>query len=819
MSILADFCITKLVKIHSEQLNFTYNPPLDENNNPLQLIIMGMGKVGGMELNVSSDIDLVFLFDYEGQTSVANNKPSIYYSQYFEKLGQKIIQGLNKITEYGFVFRVDMRLRPYGDIGSIVCSLPMFEEYLLNQGRAWERFAWLKARQIYPNNKHYALEKIIQTFVYRKYLDYTLLDSLLNVYNKINAPQIKYKHNIKLGVGGIREIEFISQVYQLIYGGQKPFLQTKKTIEALSIFAEHNILSASVAQNLSLIYIQYRNIEHAIQYINDEHSHNLPNDLNSTEWHNLLVFLPYFNGVEHLQQWLEQSKIFVHSVFEKIFNQQSISNNVVNGIDKNNILFDLDNIDANSYLHNWLEQHNFPIPLQITTHIHKILNSAKYKNLSENTQNNFKKTIELGLLSCKNLDNKDIVFLRYLDFIYVINQRTCYLDLLVKHPQIINSLVKVLAHSMWLAQYIIKHPQVIDELLRWPNTFKFDWDKYKQNLTAKLEYYSNDVEQQLEILRHNYHSQIFSIILHEINEQADVLQTADLISSLVDSTLEVIIQVIWNTLNCADEIPHFAVVGYGKLGGKELGYESDLDLIFLYDAYNSNLDDASTTYSYVARKIITWLTSNTIAGKVCDIDTRLRPNGQSGLLVSSIQAFEDYQIQRAVNGAMTWEHQALSRARFCAGNSRIGEKFEEIRRKILKQSRSQQELKDSIINMRNKISQDKKYENNIFHIKYSVGGMIDVEFCVQYIVLFYSKDYPQLLENLGNIKLLNLAKEFNLLPQNIVQNVIITYAKYRKLQYTLRLDNKKLLLDKNLFADDIYKINQLWEHVFLTDNI
>jgi len=811
MSLLADFCINKLILLNNEQLSTLYNPPLDKDGNILALIIMGMGKLGGLELNVSSDIDLVFLFEEDGETSNANGKISISYSEYFEKLGQRIIQGLNKINEFGFVFRVDMRLRPYGDIGSIVCNISMFEEYLLTQGRAWERFAWLKARQIYPKKENLNLSKLIQTFVYRRYLDYTLLDSLKNVHQKIVNEQNKKNNvlNIKLGIGGIREIEFLTQVQQLIYGGQKPILQNKKTLEALSILIDLNMMNINIAQNLSNIYIQYRNIEHAIQYLRDEHQHNLPSEENNEDWNKILAFLPEFNSVLSLKEWINSSREFVHNIFQSIFYKK----------ENKNILFDFENLQPDSKLHQWLIENNFPIPAKITAHIHSLLNGSRYRVLSDSTQSNFKQALYLGLMSCANLENKEICFMRYIDFLNIISQRKSYLNLIIQYSFVIDRLINILDHSIWLSQYVITHPQIIDELLRSVSTITFDWEQYSKDLAFKLNYYSNNIEQQLDILRQSYHGEVFRILLYELSGQSDVLYTADLLSQLVDCTLEETINAIWNSLEVNEPIPYFSIIAYGKLGGKELGYESDLDLVFLYDAQNSKLLDATTTYSYLARKLLTWLTSNTPAGKVFEIDTRLRPNGQSGLLVSSIQAFEEYQKQRANNSAWTWEHQALTRGRFCAGNKEIGKKFEQIRKDILSSDRDKSVLKQQIINMRNKISQEKKYNSDAFNLKYSIGGMIDLEFCVQYLILAYSNNFPDLLANLGNIKLINIAAESNLIEKEIADDAVKAYKKYRKTQYELRLDNKKITLKKEGFEDCINSIVKLWHNIIENNNI
>ncbi len=813
MSYLADFAINTLVELNQNQLNCIYNCPTDEYGKPVPIIIMAMGKLGGCELNVSSDIDLVFLFEdnYEleshKQKVSDNSKLNISTNEYFEKLGQRIIQGLNKITEHGFVFRVDMRLRPYGDIGSIVCNTSMFEEYLLTQGRAWERFAWLKARQIYPAVQNRYLSQLIRTFVYRRYLDYNLLEALREIHQKIKIEQNKKinQYSIKLGNGGIREIEFIAQVYQLIHGGQNPHLQTNNTIKALEILPQYSLISYADSKNLINIYIQYRNLEHAIQYLRDEHTHNLPKNENNKDWQSISLFLNYDeNKIQELKKQVHEYQEYVHSLFQKIFYEPEKSKEQY---------FDFENLQLDSSLNKWLKENGFGLPEQILTHINSMLSSAKYRILSGKSQQYFKNCIYLGILSSARANNKDTVLMRYIDFLNVISQRRSYLSLLVQYPAIVDKLVIVLGHSSWISQYVITHPQVIDELLRSVDKIEFDWKEYRSRLAYKLNLHKNALEYQLDTLRQHYHAEVFRILLAEIYGQYDVLTIADLLSALVDATLEETIIAVWSTIEINEPIPHFAIIAYGKLGGKELGYESDLDLVFLYDEESTKLADALTTYTYLARKLITWLTSNTGAGKVCEIDTRLRPNGQSGMLVSSIQGFIAYQTQRVSNSAWTWEHQALTRARFCAGNQKIGMMFETLRCHILSADKDKNALKQEIIAMRNKISQEKKYQPEMFNLKYSAGGMIDVEFAVQYLILAYGKECDKLLENLGNVKLLEIASNYALIPQDIAENAAGAYKTYRKMQYKLRLDHKKSIVKTDEVQALILDIKNLWQCV------
>ncbi len=860
MSVFADFALHILVEIHARQLNCIYHAPLDAHKQPLPLIVMAMGKLGGHELNVSSDIDIVFLFDdldvnisktqiNNIQLPTSTNLLNITHLEYFEKLAQRVVQGLNKITEHGFVFRVDLRLRPYGEIGSIVCSIGMFEDYLLTQGRAWERFAWLKARQVYPLQKHMYLANLIRSFVYRRYLDYNLLEALRSVHQKIATEQHKKgcEFNIKLGSGGIREIEFIAQVHQLIHGGQNTQLQIHQTLDALDLLAQHNILSLDNVNNLKNIYIQHRNIEHAIQYLRDEHTHIFPPYVCSLDnedeklklkhiknWQNINYLSGSHQDSSYLQTTLMQNRSFVKDIFSQIFyakdahkihnTQQQKHTQQHKNIQKNvsNVsldgFIDIDDLQINGAFGQYLTQNQFNLPGQILAHMHTILQGRRYRLLSQIAQKSFHHAIYLGVGYCKTLSNKDNSFMRYLDFLHMVSQRRSYLSLLVEYPNIIEKLIGVLAHSAWVSQYIIQYPQVIDELLRVNHHIDFDWQDYRVKLAYKMNQPHDELEHKMDRLRQHYHAHVFRILLSEISGQHNVLEIADLLSDLVDATLEETIHMVWKSIQMNEPIPYFAVIAYGKLGGKELGYESDLDLVFLYDETQTELAEASNSYTYLARKLITWLTSNTSSGKVFEIDTRLRPNGQSGLLVSSVQAFAAYQKQRISNSAWTWEHQALTRARFCAGNPEIGKIFEDIRCDILSVKKDNVALKQKIVHMRDKISQEKKYPSDVFNLKYSLGGMIDIEFIVQYLVLAYSCIHPKLLLNLGNIQLLNIAADYGLMSHDLAKKASQAYQTYRKMQYELRLDNKKSLVDKNLVLYHIQHITELWRCIMLTDD-
>lgn len=851
MSAFAEFAIEIISNQTYQTLKERYGAPINANQEPLEFMVFAMGKLGGYELNVSSDIDLVFLYDAPEDLysqTIQNNSCSLSHHEFFEKLGQKLIQTLNKQTDLGQVFRVDMRLRPYGDIGSVVTSIQLFEEYLISQGRAWERFAWLKARQIYGKTNT-ALKECIEKFVYRRYLDYSLITSLKDVHQQILKQQFKQQdRHIKLGHGGIREIEFLVQLHQLLYAGQRPHLRGNQTLHGLQMLKVEGLLTKQLSDDLALIYQYYRDIEHTLQYLDDQHTHLLPDfnpnnfnhEQNSSQnaygdWQ--LISQLMHQSPEQIHQMIQQYKQLVHHAFMQLFEQNTQADQL-NRIDLSDF-----NIGSNLYI--YLDKHQIAQSGQIVSHIQHILNGARYRLLSDAAQQEFLtvlckmletvcqrnqsclQKIEQQTAQALNLAldaNKQIeviqqhtqrILMRCLDFLHAISQRRAYLSVLVQYPKVIGRLIDILSYSVWSANYLIQHPYIMDELLQGIDSIEFDWPFFNQRLARQLSHLV-ETEQQMDSLRQNYNSEVFKILLCEIYQKHTILETADQLSALTDSILEQTMQMVWKTIEMNQNAPlqpKFCIIAYGKLGGKELSYASDLDLIFIYDDDESYLQ----SYLFLARKMTTWLTSTTRAGKLFDIDTRLRPNGQAGILVSSLQSFKDYQLQKMANSAWTWEHQALSRARFCAGMPEIGEKFEEIRQTVLQQTRDIGQLKNDIYSMRQKMLQEKANFKHKFSLKYSFGGMIDIEFIVQFFILAYASKHIELTENLGNYNLIGILQQLNFIDQEACQSLQKAYLFYRKKQYEYRLNQLKPVIDLEELAPfeaHIHAVQTVWLRLF-----
>ena len=739
MSDLAEITIDRTVSVYAKELAKRFGVPRSETGVPQDLIVIGMGKLGGRELNVSSDIDLIFFYDCDGECGPTAEYPNvrkiISNQEFYERLAKKVIPALSEITWEGFVFRVDMRLRPNGDSGPIVGSSDMLEEYLMTQGRDWERFAWLKGRvvngPVFASEEDFNIQKknindIVRPFVYRKYLDFGAISSLTDLHAKIRLStqkraleSLKEGQNIKLGRGGIREIEFIAQTFQVIRGGRNPFLRERSTLKALQALASENILAKDKAEMLSKIYVFLRNMEHALQYENDQQTQLFAADPeHRTRIAKMLGFT-----VEDLQKQLELSTEYVAARFDEIFQTKE-------EVSEEDWPLGWENGAPGALpgLAKVLERNGFKETEELGQLILNLMSLRALKlinagarqrmiTLVKNTVEGKNKPEHLKLISREEL------LRRYIKFYEVIAGRPTYVSLLLQYPLAAKRLGDVLGSGKWAAEYLNRHPLLLDEL----------WD---ERLSQIDDYTPVD----------------FSFYIE---------RTRARLADIPEATLEIVMEEVWKTVPGRHiERPKFAIVAYGKLGGKELAYASDLDLVFLFE---DDAQDAEKIYMRFARRLINWLTATTGSGVLFDVDMRLRPNGESGMLVSSVDSFEKYQKNEDGTGAWLWEHQALTRARYAAGDRDIGDKFEKIRIEILRRERNAGETKAEVLKMRQRMHDGHPNKTELFDVKHDEGGMVDVEFIVQYLVLQYSSKFPQLVNNFGNIKMLEMVSDAGLI--------------------------------------------------------
>ncbi|QNB06615.1 bifunctional [glutamate--ammonia ligase]-adenylyl-L-tyrosine phosphorylase/[glutamate--ammonia-ligase] adenylyltransferase [Herbaspirillum frisingense] len=814
MTGFADFAVqTHLAALMQEQTALYGQPIGEESGRPQEMIVLGMGKLGGGELNVSSDIDLIFVYPEDGDTRAEAGQKSLSNHEFFVRLGKKLIGALAEITEDGFTFRVDMALRPNGNSGPLVASFNMVEEYLVRQGREWERYAWTKARALTGTPEDIAtLEAISRPFIFRRYLDFGSIDALRSMHGQIRAEVKRQEalhpdrsNNVKLGRGGIREIEFTSQVFQLIRGGRDVELRDRSTRITLRTLAAKELLAPEVVQQLLDAYSFLRDLEHRLQYLEDAQTHTLP--VNPDDLLLVAQMMGYPDSAALLHE-LEGQRAIVAAQFDAIFADKQSGESEADGpavsVSEN------DNLEG---LADALRLVGFPEDdvEDGARRLHLTWQSPRMQSLPEASRNRLNTVINncLPLLAALHYDELPALG-RLLDFLEAIARRAAYLALLTEYPYALQRLVRMIGASGWAATYLTRHPLLLDELLDDRNLKAgSDWAAFSDNCRRQLATAEGDTERQLDILRELHHAEQFRLLAQDLEGDLSVEKLADELSALADVLVQVTIEAVWGTITQRHrEVPQFAVIAYGKLGGKELGYASDLDVVFLYD---DDDQEAPALYAKLAQRFITWMTSHTPAGTLFDIDIALRPDGASGLLVSPLSAFEKYQL----NAAWIWEHQALTRARFCAGDSAIGERFEALRERVLRQPRDAEKLEEEVLSMRRRMRDAHPNRSMMFDLKHDEGGMIDIEFMVQYLVLRHACDHPQLTGDIGNIALLKLAAQLGLIDALMADEAANAYRLFRKLQHQIRLQGSdRAHIDAIRVEHERACVIRLWQQVF-----
>ena len=819
---LADFAIrTMLADLMSELVANHGTPVGAESGQPQEMLVLAMGKQGGGELNVSSDIDLIFVYPEDGETAAGPGQRQLSNHEFFIRLGRRLIGAISEVIEDGFVFRVDMALRPNGNSGPLAASLNMVEEYLIVQGREWERYAWVKARAVTGTPADIAaLEAIVRPFVFRRYLDFGVIDAIRNMHAQIRAEVNRQErlhpdrsNNVKLGRGGIREIEFLAQVFQLIRGGRDPALRERSTRQTLRLLAERELMTHDTVERLLRAYSFLRNLEHRLQYLDDAQTHTLP----ALDADRLVVAqMMGCPDVATLLERLEEQRAFVASQFDDMFADKSAPPDQERA--------GLEAIAADPEAIKAIETHlaglGYDDPADSARRLAATWNAPRLQGLPDASRTRLLALVNLALPQVANVvveaavgagaGSHGATLGRLLDFLEAIARRSAYLSLLTEYPHTLERVIRMMHASGWAATFLTQHPILLDELLDDRGSGIDEPAVLAASLDARLLEAVGDTERQLDILRDTHHAQLFRLLSLDLAGELSVERLADHLSALADVVVAATVRWAWRTVATRHiEEPRFAVIAYGKLGGKELGYVSDLDVIFLFD---DDDDMAPSNYAKLGQRFITWMTAHTPAGILFDIDTALRPDGASGMLVSSLSAFERYQH----NAAWVWEHQALTRARFCAGDASIGMRFEAIREAVLGRDRSTQEdeLKAEVVKMRKRMHEAYPNRSTLFDLKQDSGGMIDIEFIVQYLVLRYAAMYPQLTANAGNIALLHRSAELGLIDADLAAGVAEAYRTMRRLQHQLRLQGREARVEPSAVRDNAARVERLWQAFF-----
>ena len=814
MTELAEFALNHAQAQAQSALDQTHGTPLTPQGQRAQVWIVGMGKLGARELNVSSDIDLIYVYDEDGETAGdAQGRNRITNHEYFGKVVRAVYALVGDTTEHGFVFRVDLALRPNGNSGPAAVSLDALEEYLHVQGREWERFAWLKSRVVAPfesvtSGATQALRKIVMPFVFRRYLDYSVFDALRVLHRQIREHAAKRSaghperaNDVKLSRGGIREIEFTVQLLQVVRAGHFPELRTRPTLSALPRLVRANLMSAQTAQALAQAYIFLRQIEHRIQYLDDQQTHVLPTQDHDLGW---IAETMGFASSQTLLSQLDAHRELVAQEFDKLLGGPEPDCKGCNNGKPNNGTQSIDELlpqlgDAfRQRLESWC-QHPRVLALrdEARERLQRLLGrTAQWVREDRVTEE---------------------AAVRLVDWMEPLLRRESYLALLLERPQVHERLLRLLGAARWPARYLLLHPGVIDELAS-PAMMKerFNADEFEAELehrrTSLIGTGEDDEETLLNLLRRAHHAEVFRTLARDVEGKLTVEQVADDLSALADAVLRVTTRWCWAHLKKAHRAqPQFGIIAYGKLGGKELGYGSDLDIVFVFDDDDERAPEA---YAALVRKLINWLTIKTGEGDLYEIDTALRPNGNAGLLITSFAAYANYQQQRGSNTAWTWEHQAMTRARCVLGDASLHERFDAVRKAVITAPRDPIGLRAEIVAMRERLASAHPVKSEKFDIKYSPGGMIDAEFVMQFLVLSQSGAHPELMANAGNIALLERAESLGLLPAGVGHGAASAYRAMRQVQHKARLNEESIQLASEAMQVQRDAILTLWHQVF-----
>ncbi|MDC9595719.1 bifunctional [glutamate--ammonia ligase]-adenylyl-L-tyrosine phosphorylase/[glutamate--ammonia-ligase] adenylyltransferase [Xenorhabdus anantnagensis] len=799
-----------------------WGTPTNSDGVAQPLLILGMGKLGGGELNFSSDIDLIFAYPENGVTQ--GGRRDMDNSQFFTRLGQKLIKALDQQTVDGFVYRVDMRLRPFGDSGPLVFSFPALEDYYQEQGRDWERYALVKARILGHGDQDYSqeLRQMLRPFIFRRYIDFSAIQSLRNMKGMIEREVRRrgLKDNIKLGAGGIREIEFITQVFQLIRGGREPSLQSRSLLSALKAIDDLALLPAEQLKQLEESYLFLRRLENLLQSIRDQQTQTLPdNELDRAR----LSWGMNFADWNELMAETEHKMNAVRAIFRQLIGDEIEENSE-----------EASHVPFKSL---WQESLNPDELIALIPH----LDDAKARKMLD-VMALFRKDVSKRTIGPRGRDvldqlmprllekigareDADIVLERIISLLLSIVSRTTYLELMLESEQVMIHVIRLCAASPMIASQLAHHPLLLDELLDPKSLYQpLPMEDYRDELYQYLlRIPEDDEEQLLEALRQFKQAQLLRIAAEDIAGVLPVMKVSDHLTYLAEAIIEAVVKLAWNQMIKRYGVPAhlsqrqglgFAILGYGKLGGWELGYGSDLDLVFLLDCPMDVMTDGARSidarqfYLRLAQRIMHLFSTRTASGILYDVDARLRPSGESGMLVSTLEAFDDYQK----NEAWTWEHQALIRARMVFGDEKMRDHFERIRRETLCLPRDPDLLRQQVREMREKMYRHLgSHQQDQFDIKADPGGITDIEFIAQYQVLRYAPENAKLTRWSDNVRIFELMANYNIMDEQEAMALTQAYITMRDELHHLALQALSSRVSAGHFSQQQALVRDSWQ--------
>ncbi|MCO8048279.1 bifunctional [glutamate--ammonia ligase]-adenylyl-L-tyrosine phosphorylase/[glutamate--ammonia-ligase] adenylyltransferase [Acinetobacter towneri] len=810
LSDFADICVQVAKDFARIPLVAKHGEPMGYNGKVQDLIVVAMGKHGAQELNLSSDIDLIFAFDEQGET---NGRKCIEVQQFCILWGQKLIYLLDHITADGFVFRVDMRLRPWGDGSALAISHVALEKYLSQHGREWERYAWIKARIITGGQEAYELLEMTRPFVFRKYVDYTAFEAMREMKAMIEreVQRRNIEDNIKLGAGGIREVEFIVQVFQLIYGGSKLELQDRQCLVSLRHLGEAELLEPQAVLDLEDAYLFLRRVEHAIQALNDQQSQALPTE---PELRARISDTLGFADWDSFMQTLNEKRVKVIYQFEHLIKEN----------------------EPDSLLENYSQlekQLDAVLDDQAKNLVHEFWYGHAIKKLTAKALQRLKTFWPHLIEAVLQSENPQMALMRLMPLVESVLRRTVYLVMLIESKGALQRLVKMATVSPWICEELTQYPVLLDEFLSMdfelPKRSDLEDSLRQQLLRIELD----EVEDLMRVLRLFKKSNVLTVAASDVLAESHLMKVSDALTDIAEVTANAALQLAYQMIvkkhgypldsegqRCGLEHNAFAIIGYGKVGGIELGYGSDLDVVFIH-----NMDEQADTDGIkpisgfefamrVARKFVSLMTTQTLDGRVYDVDTRLRPSGDAGLLVTSLRAFEQYQLK----SAWLWEHQALVRARSIAGEQCLRDKFEVLRCQILTQPRDEAYVRSEVLKMRQKMkdhlgSSKEQKKDGIFHLKQDAGGIVDIEFMAQYAVLAWSGSNPDLAHYSDNVRILEDAAKTGCLSSDDATALIQAYLRERAESHRLALANQSMQVNAADWYDTREVVCKLWQRL------
>lgn len=787
ISLLADGLIQSAYRWAYAELCAQWGTPLDSSGAPMPLLILGMGKLGGGELNFSSDIDLIFTYPENGDTQ--GGRRSLEHQQFFTKLGQKLISALHQVTADGFAYRVDMRLRPFGDSGPLVLSFGSMEDYYQAQGREWERYAMLKARVLNPDPVWAPeLKRLLKPFIYRRYIDFSAIESLRRMKQLIEQENRRRNRvdNIKLGTGGIREVEFVVQTLQLIRGGRLPDLQQVSIFKAIEALAQHQLLSPEDAVQLTQDYLWLRRVEQILQGIDDQQTQTLPQDELGRERVSAALGL---SGWSDCLLKTEQVMQRIHQQFKTVIHQGEAQEPKELALGR--LFWDSELPEQElAESADWLESQQ---ALELVRELRQFKLDCQRKSVGPRGRDLLEKLLPALVQLLAKEQGSAVVLKRLLGVFKEIVSRTAYLELLYENPPALQQLVLLCAKSGWLAEHLARYPMLLDELIDPEQLYRVSESMdYQARLREQmLRVPEDDLELQMEVLRQFKQAQQLRIAAADITGILPLMKVSDHLTYLAEALIWQVVELSWQQMAQKYGTPSelgegekaFGVIGYGKLGGLELGYGSDLDLVFVHQADPSGVTNGSKSidsrqfYIKLVQRIVHIFSIRTTSGVLYEVDTRLRPAGNSGLLAVSIQTYQEY-LQTE---AWTWEHQALVRSRLVYGDAPIQARFNGIRATVLGIKRELPVLLGEVVEMREKLRQH--HGVNSTEVKHASGGIVDLEFISQFLVLAYAADHPELYHYSDNIRILDAAALVGLLTEAQAHELQSAYRQLRAVSH------------------------------------